>query len=328
MSTYDEFFANATTDLEYFIPDIQAFDRKILVTGWIFYQSNVYRAGSTGTIESLFRDNFDLGDPEANLSTLISNNADGEWFYDSSADTLYIRSDNNPLTHHTIEGGRSYSTLKTTALSRGASFIRNYINRPIHKRLGVGTQGVSGQSWDDLLIKSNAVLACAELARPYDPDRADYLQNLAYNEEGTGWLDMIKSGEVSLWHDKTSRHNQGIVKRVSINSNSTANIIDVRGQASSDDFIKVIVSAGGTLTKGSANTSVKYSSYVSSSTGLQTQAFIENEPINGDYQNIGHGLQARWSYGVATTNDTFEIECSHSIPEAGSPLKSIQLERL
>ena len=69
MSTYDEFFANATTDLEYFIPDIQAFDRKILVTGWIFYQSNVYRAGSTGTIESLFRDNFDLGDPEANIST-------------------------------------------------------------------------------------------------------------------------------------------------------------------------------------------------------------------------------------------------------------------
>ena len=327
MSTYDEFYANATTDLEYFIPDIQAFDRKILITGWIFYQSNSYRAGSTGTIDSLFRDSFDLGDAVANLSTLLSNDTDGEWFYDSSDDTLYVRSDNNPLTHHTIEGGREYSTLKNTALSRSASFIRSYINRPIHKRLGIGTQGVSEASWDDLIIKCNAVLACAELARPYDPERADYLQSLAYNPEGTGWFDNIKSGEVSMWHDKTMRHNQGIVKRVSVNSSSTSNIIDVRGHATADDFIKVIVSAGGTLTKGTANTSVKYSSYVSSSTGLQTQAFIENEPINGDYQSIGHGLQARWSYGVTTTNDTWEVECSGSIPEAGSPVKSIQLER-
>lgn len=327
MSTYDEFYANATTDLEYFIPDIQAFDRKILITGWVFYQSNSYRAGSVGTIDSLFRDNFDLGDAVANLSTLLSNNTDGEWFYDSSDDTLYLRSDNNPLTHHTIEGGRSYSTLKTTALSRAASFIRNYINRPIHKRLGIGTQGVSEASWDDLLVKSNSVLACAELARPYDPDRADYLQSLAYNPEGTGWLDYIKSGEISMWHDKTSRHNQGIVKRVSINSSSTSNIIDVRGQASADDFIKVIISTGGTLTKGSANTTVKYTSYVSSSTGLQTQTFISAELITGAYQNIGHGLQARWSYGVLTTNDTWEVECSGSIPEAGSPVRTIQLER-
>ena len=98
-----------------------------------------------------------------------------------------------------------------------------------------------------------------------------------------------------MWHDKTMRHNQGIAKRVSVNSSSTSNIIDVRGHATADDFIKVIVSAGGTLTKGTANTSVKYSSYVSSSTGLQTQAFIESAPINGGYQSIGHGLQARWS---------------------------------
>ena len=326
MSTYDEYYANATTDLEHFIPDIGSFDRKVLITGWLYHSDSVYKAGNTGTVESLFRDSFDLGDPVANLSTLISNDTDGEWFYDSN-DTLYLRSDNNPLTHHTLEGGRTYATLKTTALARGASFIRNYINRPIHKRLGVGAQGSSGSSWDDLIIKANAVLACAELARPYDADSADYLQSLAYNPEGTGWLDMIKSGEVSMWHDKTSRHTQGIVKRVSINSNSTSNIIDVRGQASADDFIKVIISAGGTLTKGTANTSVKYSSYVASSTGLQTTSFIENEPINGDYQNIGHGLQARWSYGVTTTNDTWEIECSHSLPEAGSPIRAIQLER-
>tara|TARA_R100000808_G_scaffold7129_1_gene21020 strand:+ start:2665 stop:3642 length:978 start_codon:yes stop_codon:yes gene_type:complete len=324
MSTYDEFYANSTTDLELFLPNIGAFDRQVLITGWVFYQSNIYRAG-TGTVESCYRDSFDLGDPVANLSTLISNDTDGQWFY--SDETLYLRSDNNPLTHHTIEAGRSYSTLKTTALSRAASFIRNYINRPIHKRLGVGVQGSSESSWDDLIIKANAALACAELARPYDPERADYLESLAHNEAGTGWLDKIKSGEVSLWHDKTSRHNQGIVKRVSINSNSTSNIIDVRGHATADDLIKVIVSAGGTLTKGTANTSVKYSSYVSSSTGLQTQAFIENEPINGGYQNIGHGLQAQWSYGVTTTNDFWEVVCSGSIPEAGSPVRSIQLER-
>tara|TARA_B100000424_G_scaffold152942_2_gene116831 strand:- start:17120 stop:18103 length:984 start_codon:yes stop_codon:yes gene_type:complete len=326
MTTFREIYANATTDLEYFLPDVQAFDRKILLTGWLFHESNVYKAGSTGTIDQLFRDNFELTKVNS-LSTLISNNADGEYFYDSSADITYIRSDNNPLTHHTIEGGRDYATLKNTALNRAAEFIRSYINRPILKRLGVGIQSESLQSYDDIIIKANAVLACSELVRPYDQDRADYLQSLAYNPEGNGFLDLIKSGEIALWHDKTLRDTQGKLLPVSVGSNTTGSIIDIRGQASADDTISVKIANGGTLTHGTANTSVTYNVFTGNDDGLQTQQVVTNEPISGAYQQCAHGLQIKWSYGVHTTGDTYYIECSNMIPEAGSPIKSYTIER-
>ena len=324
MSTYEESYSNTTTDLEYFVPDIQAFDRKIVITNWQTYASNIYLAGSTGTMDEVFRDNVNLGSAESALSDLTE---DGEWFYDSTNDNLYLYSSSNPITNHTIEGGRSFSTLKTLAVARGAEFIRQYINRPIHKRAGVGTQGISGESYDDGIIKSNSALACADIVRPYDPDRADYLQNLAYNAENNGMLDKIKSGEVSLWHDKTMRHNQGIVRRKSVNSNTTANIIDVRGQATADDLILVKITSGGTFTKGTANTSITYSVFTGDDTGLQVKEVLSNEIIDGDFQTCAHGLKIQFSTGVLTTNDEWEIECSGTTPEAGSPVKSITLER-
>ena len=64
MSTYEESYSNTTTDLEYFVPDIQAFDRKIVITNWQTYASNIYLAGSTGTMDEVFRDNVYLTIPE------------------------------------------------------------------------------------------------------------------------------------------------------------------------------------------------------------------------------------------------------------------------
>ena len=327
MSTYDEVYANTGTDLEFYLPDIQAFDRRLLISEWITYSSKVYRSGSVGTIDELFRDNITLGSAESSLANLQSNDTDGEWFYDSTNDIVYIRSDNTPVTHHTIEGGRSFSDLKTLALQKSAEFIRAYINKPIHKRIGVGIQGSSSRDYDDIIIKSNAALACASMVRPYEQDRADYLESLAYNDEKTGFLDLIKSGELSLWHDKSSRQNQGIVRRVSVNSNSTANITDVRGQATADDFIKVKITTGGTLTRGTANSSITYSVFTGDDSGLQVKEVVSNEIISGAYQQMAHGLQLRFSYGLLTTNDTWEIECSGMIPESGSPVKTYTIER-
>ena len=328
MSTYDEVYANTGTDLEFYLPDIQAFDRRLLITEWFIFSSKIYRSGSVGTIDELFRDNITLGSAQSSLSNLQSNDTDGQWFYDSTNDVVYLRSDNTPVTHHTIEGGRSFSDLKTLALQKSAEFIRSYINKPIHKRLGVGIQGSSGRDYDDIIVKSNSLLACASIVRPYDQERADYLDSLAYNpEEKNGYLDLIKSGEISLWHDKSSRQNQGIVRRVSVNSNTTANISDLRGLATDDDFIKVIITNGGTLTRGSANSSVTYSVFVGDDTGLQVKEVVSDEPISGGYQQLAYGLELRFSYGLLTTNDTWEIEVSGMIPESGSPVKTYTIER-
>ena len=54
---------------------------------------------------------------------------------------------------------------------------------------------------------------------------------------------------------------------------------------------------------------------------------VSDEPISGAYQQLAHGLEIRFSYGVLTTNDTWEIECSGMIPESGSPVKTYTIER-
>ena len=89
MSTYEEAFCNNTTDIEFILPDAGQLDRKQTITNFVVHASNLYKSGSTGTVESCFRDGFDLGDAEANLAALTE---DGEWFYDSGedADILYL----------------------------------------------------------------------------------------------------------------------------------------------------------------------------------------------------------------------------------------------
>ncbi|QDP47839.1 MAG: hypothetical protein Unbinned400contig1004_8 [Prokaryotic dsDNA virus sp.] len=317
MSSYEDFFCNTTTDLEFVVPDIQAFDRKIPITGWIHHGDNVFKAGSTGTVDTLFRDNFDLGDAQSSLSDV---DTDGEWFYDTSTDTTYVHSSNNPMTHHIVEGGRDYSELKTEAIKRGAEFIRSYLGKPIYKRRGVGVQGSTTRDFEDIIIRCNAIIACAYLVRPYDPDRAEEIEKHAYDiDEESGYLDKIKRGEIRLWNETDFSKKKGIVNPVTYGGSSTGSIINVEGSPSSTDRVKIIIANGGTVSYGSENTSVTFSTYVKNENGYKVQLSTSAEAINGDLQAVGHGMYVQFSMGVYTTNDEWELDISAEHPETGLP---------
>jgi len=329
MSTYESAFCNATTDLEFVIPDIQQFDRKILITGWLPHQSNVYKAGSTGTVDTMFRDQFELASAQSSLSNLISSGSDGDWFYDSSTDISYLLSSNNPLTHHTIEGGRDYATLKSQAINRAAEFIRSYIDKPIYKRTGTGVQSVTARDYEDVIVRSNAILACTFLLMPYDPERAREIEKMAYDkEEAMGYLDQIKRGEIRLWHEVDKRRGEGVVTEVSVNSSTTGSIIDVRGKASATDLIKVIITTGGTFAAGTASP-VKYSTYIGDDTGLKMKLTETTRIISGQYQNAAHGVEIKFSAGVYVADDEWQIEVVKysDYPETQLPIKNSQAER-
>jgi hypothetical protein len=100
----------------------------------------------------------------------------------------------------------------------------------------------------------------------------------------------------------------------------------VRGRPSTSfDIIKIIVTAGGTVTAGSANTSVKFSSYVRSEDGLKIQAKTQTEAIDCYWQDVGHNMEVRFSQGVFTTNDEWELEVSGSLDQRFTPVKSISM---
>ena len=78
------------------------------------------------------------------------------------------------------------------------------------------------------------------------------------------------------------------------------------------DLIKVKINATGTITAGTANTSVKYDSYIGGLDGLKTTQSVSAEVINCNFQHIGNGIEARFSPGVYnSTSDEWEIECSN-----------------
>ena len=120
----------------------------------------------------------------------------------------------------------------------------------------------------------------------------------------------------------------GIIREVSINANSTGSVIDVRGRPSVDwDVIKIVISTAGTFTSGSAST-VKYDTFVKDDTGLKIDKSTNAEVIDGGYQDVGHGMQVRFSPGVYTINDEWELEISGIVDSRTMAVKYAEAERI
>ena len=161
---------------------------------------------------------------------------------------------------------------------------------------------------------------------PYDEELGLRLQNQVYNlEAGTGLLDLIRKGIISLDQDEDGRDK--IVKEVAINTNTTGAIVDTFGFPTvAFDRIKVIISEGGTFAAGSTST-VKFNTFVGNDNGLKIDQVAISEVVDGSFQSIGHGIFVRFSTGVYNTNDEWEVEVSGLEHTSGGGIENIQLDR-
>jgi len=171
-------------------------------------------------------------------------------------------------------------------------------------------------------------MAVESLVRPYDVDKADLIKNQAINEQGTGWLDMLRTGKIVLYSSESEQKYKGILKNISVNANTTGGIVDVKGTASTQwDAIKILISTGGTITAGSANTTVKYSTYTRSEQGLKMTQGVSEEVIDCGWQTVGHNMWIRYAPGLYTTNDEYELEVSGVLDQSFTPIKSVRTSR-
>ena len=139
---------------------------------------------------------------------------------------------------------------------------------------------------------------------------------------------MLRTGQISLYSSESEQKYKGILKDVSVNSNTTGSIVDVKGTASTEwDAIKILISNGGTITAGSANTTVKYSTYTKNEKGLKMNQDVNEEVIDCGWQSAGHGMWIRFSPGLYTTNDEYELEVSGILDQAFTPIKTIATSR-
>ena len=327
MSTYHESYCDTTTDLLFIEPYLGEYDHKrVLASNFITTDTtNLYQLMNTGYVEQLYRDGIEM--------TVVTDtpNADNEYNYSSSTDSFQFflaSSSVSALNSAVFEASRDWSSLKTEAVKRASDFIRNYLPFPIYPNKGVGTTDAVGNDYPEIIVRSTAVMAVESLVRPYDQEKADTIKSQAINEEGSGWLDMLRTGQISLYSSESEQKYKGILSPVTVNANTTGSVVDVKGRASTQwDVIKIVIANGGTITAGSENTSVTYSTFTRNEKGLKLNQNTTAEVIDCGWQAVGHNMWVRFAPGLYTTSDEWQLEVSGILDQAFTPIKTISASR-
>ena len=327
MSTYEASYCDTNTDLSYIVPDINNYNlRRVLPGDWVASgTTDLYYLYSAGYVTQLFYNGEEM------TSVTDTPNANKEFNYNTSTGLLsfYLTSSSTSLLNSAvIEAGRDWYDTKVEAVRKASDLVRNVLPVPIYPRKGVGMASSTGNDYPEIIVRSTAIIACADLVRPFDKEKGDELMAMAMNPDGTGYLDMVRKGEIALSQDEGLAKHSGIIREVSVNANTTGSIIDVRGKPTVDwDVIKIIISTAGTFTSGSAS-GVKYDTYVKDDTGLKIDKSSDAEVIDGGFQDVGHGMQVRFSPGLYTISDEWELEISGIIDSRTMAVKFAEAERI
>ena len=304
--SYSEAFCNTTTDLQAVVSDIDRYDRKrVLMNNFITTDtSNLYQLVNTGHVELLYRNGIEM------TSVTDTPNADFEYNYSSSTDSFQFflsSSSVSALNSDVFEAGEDWNTLKTRVIKEQADHIRSFLNRPIYKRGNSNYQGAADRPYDFIVIRCNALLACADLVRSQDPEKASELDELVLGDDGL--LVKLKRRDYVMWNETSFRSESGVIREVSVNGSTTGYIEDIKmyGPPSTDyDEVRVVISTAGTFSPGTAST-VKYDVFTKDDTGLRRQKSVDAEVMNGDYQPLAYGALIRFQAGVYTLNDEWSI---------------------
>ena len=327
MSTYEATYCDTNTDLQYIVPDINNYNlRRVVPSDWVASgTTDLYYLYSAGYVTQLFYNGEEM------TSVTDTPNANKEFNYNTSTGLLSFFLENSStslLDSAVIEAGRDWYDTKVEAVRKASDLCRNVLPVPIYPRKGVGTASATGNDYPEIIVRSTAIIACADLVRPFDKEKGDELMAMAMNPDGTGYLDMVRTGQIALSQDEGLAKHSGIIREISINASSTGSIIDVRGTPSVDwDVIKIICSTAGTFATGSAS-GVKFDSFVADSTGLKISKIADAVIIDGSFQDVGHGMQVRFSPGVYTINDEWELEVSGIVDSRTMAIKYATAERI
>ena len=327
MSTYEATYCDTNTDLQYIVPDINNYNlRRVVPSDWVSSgTTDLYYLYSAGYVTQLFYNGEEM------TSVTDTPNANKEFNYNTSTGLLSFFLENSStslLNSSVIEAGRDWYDTKVEAVRKASDLCRNVLPVPIYPRKGVGTASATGNDYPEIIVRSTAIIACADLVRPFDKEKGDELMAMAMNPEGTGYLDMVRTGQIALSQDEGLAKHSGIIREISINSNTTGSIIDVRGRPTVDwDVIKIVITTAGTFASSSAS-SVKYATYVGDDTGLKIDESTDPEIIDGGFQDVGHGMQVRFSPGVYTINDEWELEVSGEVSARTMAVKYAEAERI
>ena len=302
-------------DLKDAYPNLDEFDTKKPIYSWTVDSGSRYVSHDSGLVTALFVDGANQGSAQANKAAVDAN---GEWFYDSAVDAIYYYNDTNSPDDLLMEAGEDFATLKTRVMKDASDYVDSKLDSTLPREQFLLKDG----TYDYLIRRLTSLVAAFFLVKGKDPTSQIAV---ALFQEAQMHIDDLNSGKAKLGYQNTGDASKGIVRKISVSG--SLNIVDTRGNYfGSYDRLKVIVTTGGAV--GTA----KYSVYAKDTDGLKNNLVLQDEIINGDYQELAAGLQVRFQgssdSSTATQNDEWEVEVTGIYEETeNASMRSVKMTR-
>ena len=305
-------------ELKRVIPQLDEYDQKVPVYGWVVVSGSKYAAHDSGQVTQLFVDGESLGSAQSAHTDL---NVEGEWFYNSTDDVLYYYSASSPL-DKLMESGEAFTTMVTQFRTDASRYLDSRLDPKLPKNQLKDKEG----NFDYMIIRSTALYAAAFMIRTKDPT-SEIAAAIVLEADNN--IQLLNEGRASLSWQNTGDASKGVLRDVSYTDGSVRPV-DFKGRAGGVDYDLIKISISGS-TAGTIGTA-KYNVYVKDSSGLKTNQVVTEEVITGDYQTLAYGLQVRFAgttnSSVATATNEWEVEVRGYNEEIDTAdLKGIKMTR-
>ncbi len=291
------------SDVRSALASVDAFDLKVNLNEDAFTDATTDTLSDSGYIGRLFRDGIDLGTAEANVGAV---DADGEWFYDSATDLLTTFNTNASNTYEWMAAPDTLANIQAKFMNTGAEMFESILDPRYPRPFPKSDRTYSGNSYEAPLVKGVALFAAREAILNSDPGSPELMkiERQLWNEEETGLIDLIKKGDLKFEFEKTDSDEHGEIVLGSINASTTGYPVETFGNATvSFAKVKVTIGTGGTITYGTANTTVTYAVTDGDGTSIVGTTVIDITQI----QTLGYGTSVSWAAGVYTAADYWYI---------------------
>jgi len=305
-------------DLKDVFPDIDSFDTKTSLYGWVVHSGSRYKADNCGLVTQLFVSGENLGTAQSDSSSVTTN---GQWYYTDDV-CYYYNSVNNP-NDLLMESGEDWGDVRTRYISNASKYLDSMLDAMLPREQFKDQDG----NYDYIIVRTTALLACSFLIRASDP--TSEIATMLFDEADKN-IASLNDGKTKLSWQTTGDASMGVIREGSVSG--SLRIVDTRGQYSGVyDRIGVKITTAGVM-----GTSVySYWSGDSSNIGSErmnnAESSTSSNTVNGAYQSIGNGLEIRFAGDTgdsATLNDYWEIEVigKGEVVDNGT-LKSIRMSR-
>ena len=303
-------------ELKRVFPQLDEYDQKTPVYGWVEVTTNKYAAHDSGSVTQLFVDGESLGAAQSAHTDL---NVEGEWFYNSTDDVLYYFSATTPI-DKLMEVGELFTAMVTQFRTDASRYLDSRLDPKLPKNQLKDKNG----NFDYMIIRTTALYAAAFMVRTKDPT-SDIAAALMLEADNN--VQLLNEGRAALSYQNTGDASKGVLRDVTY-TDGQVRPVDFRGRAGGVDYdlVQVKIRTGGAI--GTAT----YNVFVKDSNGLKQNQVVTNEKITGDHQPMAYGLEVRFAgttdASEATADNEWEVEVRGYNEEVDTAdLKGIKMTR-